>query len=96
MPSNKITKLNKKQSQLAAKMQQQTTRIEQKKKAILTRQQIIIGRLCLEQTDNDFQADLTRFLDENLTKQSERKLFDLPDKKNQAPRIAASHWKLVA
>ena len=71
--------LEKKKSQLDARIQKKRSAVRASQRKKDTRRKIIAGALALEHSaiDSDFGSKLTRLLNEHVTRPEDRKLFEL-------------------
>lgn len=84
--TKKIDGLKKKQAQLKAQIQALEAAERSREKKRDTRRKILIGAYYLDQAHqtNRFN-EIVDIMDRYLTRESDRALFDLPARKNQAP-----------
>jgi hypothetical protein len=88
--AKQIEKLEKRQAQLQAQIQNLKARDRSKQEREDTRRKILVGAYILDQTrEKNTYATLVAQLDGYLTRDSDRKLFELPQKKEIATREIA-------
>ena len=78
-PIEQLAKLEKKQSQIQARIQKKKSQVRSQKRKEDTRRKIIAGALALEHMtyDKKFQATMQKLIDEHVTRENDRQLFDL-------------------
>ena len=92
MSHEKIEKLEQKQAQLKARLQQLRAKENAKQRKIETRKKILAGAAVLDAASRDSATKdrLTKILDGFLTAERDRALFDLPSKKQLNSPIGES------
>ncbi len=88
--AKQIEKLEKRQAQLQAQIQNLKARDRSKQEREETRRKILVGAYMLDQArEKSSYAALVTKLDKYLTRDSDRKLFELPQKKEATPGVIA-------
>ena len=79
-PNARVKKLEEAQARLTAELQRARGRLAQEQRKKETRRKILVGSAYLEAADKDpkLMAELRKGLDEFLTNDRDRALFDLP------------------
>ncbi|PLS40616.1 hypothetical protein [Carnobacterium maltaromaticum] len=77
--SIKLEQLKKKQEQLRLQIQKEQQKESSKKRKDDTRRKILLGAMVLErmERENDYKEQVTKKLDQYLTKEKDRELFEL-------------------
>lgn len=78
-PEEKLDELEKKKSQIDARIQKTRAQVRGQERKKDTRRKIIAGALALEHMAHDphFRETMGRLLQENVTRAEDRKLFDI-------------------
>ena len=78
-PSEQLEKLELKQKQLDARIQKKRAQVRSQKRKEDTRRKIIAGALALEHMTHDkkFAATMGKLIEEHVTRESDKRLFDL-------------------
>ena len=78
-PQEQLAKLEKKQSQITARIQKKKAQVRGQQRKDDTRRKIIAGAIALENMthDKNFRAKMQALIEEHVTRENDRKLFDL-------------------
>jgi hypothetical protein len=78
-PEEKLQELEQKKAQLAAQITRTKAQVRGQERKRDTRRKIIAGALALEHAEQnpDFRKELTRLLEQHVTRPQDRELFDL-------------------
>lgn len=78
-PEEQLAELEKKQNQLQARIQKKKAQVKGQKRKEDTRRKIIAGAIALEHMTHDkkFRATMQALIEEHVTRENDRKLFDL-------------------
>ena len=78
-PEQQIAELEKKKSQIDARLKKKQAQVRGQKRKEDTRRKIIAGALALEHMahDNKFRATMQKLIDEHVTREGDKKLFDI-------------------
>lgn len=88
--AKQIEKLEKRQAQLQAQIQNLKARDRSKQEREDTRRKILVGAYMIDQArEKNTYATLVAKLDKYLIRDSDRKLFELPQKKEAIPHAIA-------
>ena len=78
---SKLDKLMEKEKQIKAQIASEKARIAKEERKINTRKKILIGSFFMQQYEKKM-PELIKMLDPFLTRDNDRKIFDLPPKTN--------------
>lgn len=78
-PTEQLAKLEKKQDQIQARIQKKKAQVRGQQRKEDTRRKIIAGAIALEHMTHDkkFRTTMQTLIEEHVTRENDRKLFDL-------------------